>query len=80
MRPVPRRSDQPRPPTKRDILHQILYIVREQKQCYKSSLELIKEHISPSDITVFERCIHHWESQERIFEIKFAMLARRTGY
>ena len=80
MRHVPRRSVQPRPPTKRDILRQILQIVREQKQYYKSSLELIKEHISPSDITVFERSIRHWESQERIFEIKFAMLTRRAGF
>ena len=70
----------PRPPIKRDILCQILQIVREQKQYDKSSLELIKEHISPSDITTFERSIRHWESQERIFEIKFAMLTRRAGF
>ena len=70
----------PRPRKKRDILRQILQIVREQKRYYKSSLELIKEYISPSDITVFERRIRYWESQERIFEIKFAMLTRRTGF
>ena len=70
----------PRPPTKRDILRQILQIVREQKRYYKSSLELIKEHISPSDITVFERRIRHCESQERLFEIKFVILTRRAGF
>ena len=70
----------PKPRTKRDILPQILQIVREQKQYYKSSLELIKEHISPSDIIIFERSIRHWESQERLFEIKFAMLTMRAGF
>ena len=70
----------PRPRTKRDILHQILQIVREQKRYYKSSLELIKEHISPSDITIFERRIRYWESQERTFEIKFAILTRKAGF
>ena len=74
MRPVRRR-----PPTERDILRNILKIVREEKQRYKSSLTLIREYISPSAIAQFERTIRHWESQERTFEIKFAMLTRRTG-
>ena len=69
MRPVPRR-----PPTERDILHKILKIVRDEKQHYKSSLTLIKEYISSSDIAQFERAIRQYESQERTFEIKFAML------
>ena len=80
MRPVPRHSVQPRPRTKRDILREILQIVREQKRYYKSTIELLKEHISPSEITVFERSLRHWESEERIFEIKFAMLTRRAGF
>ena len=59
MRPVPRR-----PPTERDILRKILEIVRDQKQHHKSSLTLIIEHISPSDIAQFERTIRHYESVE----------------
>ena len=75
MRPVRRR-----PPTERDILRKILKIVRDEKQHYKSSLTLIREYISPSDIAHFERTIRQYESQERTFEIKFAMLTRKAGF
>ena len=70
----------PRPRTKREILRQILQILRDQKRYYKSSLELIREHISPTDIAIFERTIRQYESQERTFEIKFAMLTRRADF
>ena len=74
------RHVQRQPLTERDILRKILEIVRDQKQYHKSSLTLIREHISPSDIAIFERTIHQYESQERTFEIKFAMLTKRAGF
>ena len=64
MRPAPRRPAEPRLPTEREILCLILQIVREEKYYYKSSLEMIKTHISPSTIATFERRIRRFESQE----------------
>ena len=80
MRLVPRCPAEPRPATEREILQLIFQIVREEKYYYKSSLEIIREHISPAAIATFERRIRGFESQERNFEIKFAMLIRKVGF
>ena len=80
MRLVPRRPAEPRPATEREILRLILQIAREEKHYYKSSLEMIREHISPVAIATFERRIRGFESQEWTFEIKFAMLTRKADF